>query len=81
MVTALKSNSPSIRDHINDTDHSISLENFCIIDKGDKELDLFIQESLLVLRDRPTLNFQSFASPLGPIVTYSLPVQFTVCLP
>ena len=42
---------------------SASLGNFCFIDRTNNELDLLIHESLLILRDRPTLNFQSSSVP------------------
>ena len=60
----IKGASSAIRDHIKDTSHSASLDNFCIINKTNNELDLVIYESLLILRDRPTLNFQSSSIPL-----------------
>ena len=40
-----------------------SLDKFCIIHKTNNELDLLINESLLIFRDCPTLNFQSFSIP------------------
>ena len=42
--------------HINDTDLIAFLNNFCIIDRTNNELDLLIHESLLIFRDRATLN-------------------------
>ena len=51
-------------DHINNTGHSVSLENFCIIDRTSNEHDLLINESYLILRDRPMHNFQSSSIPL-----------------
>jgi len=53
----------AIRDHIKYTGHSASLDNFCIIDRTNNEHELLIHESLLILRDRPTLNFQSSSIP------------------
>ena len=44
-VEALRGVSSSIRDHINDTGHIASFDNFCIIDKANNELDLLIYES------------------------------------
>ena len=60
----IKGVSSSIRDHINYTGHSASIEDFCILDKLGNELDLLIHESLLILRDRPTLNQQNSSIPL-----------------
>ena len=54
----------SIRDHIVNTDHSASINDFCIINTASNELDLLIHESLLILRDRPTLNQQNSSIPL-----------------
>ena len=34
--------SSPIRDHINDTGHNASFDNFCINDKANNELDLHI---------------------------------------
>ena len=61
---SVKGASPAIRDHIKDTGHSGSLDNFCIIDRTNNELDFLVNESLLILRDRTTLNFQSSSIPL-----------------
>ena len=61
---SVKGTSSAITDHIKDTAHSASLDNFCTIDRTNNELDLLIHESLLILRDRPTLNFQSSSIPL-----------------
>ena len=66
------------RDHIKDTGHSASLDDSCIINKTNNELDLLIHDSLLILRDPPTLNFQHSSIPFAyfsstrPLVTYSL---------
>ena len=54
----------SIRSHIKDTGHIASIDNFCILDNVCNELDLLIQENLLILRDRPTLNQQNSSIPL-----------------
>ena len=61
---SIKGVSSSIRDHINDTGHNASLDDFCVIDNTSNELDLLIHESLLILRDRPTLNNQNSSIPL-----------------
>ena len=36
---SVKGASPAIRDHIKDTGHSASLDNFCIIDRTNNELE------------------------------------------
>ena len=45
-------------------DHSESVEDFCTLDNAGTELDLLIHESLLILRDRPTLNQRNSSIPL-----------------
>ena len=62
---SIKGVSSAIKDHINDTGHSASLDCFCIIDNAINELDLLIHENLLILRDNPTLNFQCSSIPLS----------------
>ena len=52
----IKSSSSAIGDHISKTGHDASLENFEIISRADNSFDLLIHESLLILRDRPSLN-------------------------
>jgi len=61
---SIKAISSAIRDPINDPGHSASLDNFCIIDRANNELDLLIHKSLLVLRDHLTLTFQISLIPL-----------------
>ena len=61
---SIKSASSSIRDHINETGHAASFDDFCILDKANNNFDLLIHESLLILRDRPTLNQQNSSIPL-----------------
>ena len=56
---SVKGAASAIKDHVNDTGHSASLDDFCIIDKVNNKLEFLIHESLLILKDRPTLNFQS----------------------
>ena len=60
----IKSAFSSIRDHINVTGHAASLDDFCILDKANHNFDLLIHESLLILRDRPTLNQQNSSTSL-----------------
>ena len=53
----------STRDHVNSTGHSASVEDFCNLHNISNELDLLIHESLLILRDHPTLNQQNSSIP------------------
>ena len=46
------------------TGHCANLENFTILEKANNEYDLLIFESLLILRDRPSLNAQNSSIPL-----------------
>ena len=48
--------SSSVGDHIKQSGHEGTLEDFSIISKTNMTFDLFIHESLLIQRDRPTLN-------------------------
>ena len=50
---SIKGVSPSFRDHISNTGHSASIDDFCIIDNADNQFDLLIHDSLLILKDRP----------------------------
>ena len=43
---------------------ALRLMVFCIINTASNELDLLIHESLLILRDRPTLNQENSSIPL-----------------
>ena len=55
----VKSSGPSsIKDHIFKTGHKATFEDFSILAKNDNSFDLLIYESLLILRDRPSLNSQ-----------------------
>ena len=51
-------------DHIKETGHAASFDAFCILDKANNNFDLLIHESLLILRDRPTLKQQNSSIPL-----------------
>ena len=61
---SIKGASSSIRDHINETGHAASFDDFFILDKANNNFDLLIHGSLLILRDRPTLNQQNSSIPL-----------------
>ena len=62
----VKSSGPfSIKDHIGKTGHVATFEDFSILAKTDNAFDLLIYESLLILRDRPSLNSQQSSIPLA----------------
>ena len=48
-----------IYNHSSSTEHSVSPEDLSIISSARNSIDLLIHESLLILRDRPTLNSQT----------------------
>ena len=60
----IKGSSSAIRDHINQSGHAASVNDFSILDRANNEFDLLIHESLLILRDRPELNSQQSSIPL-----------------
>ena len=60
----IKGNSSAIGDHINQSGHAASLNDFSILDRANNDFDLLIHESLLILRDRPELNSQQSSIPL-----------------
>ena len=55
----------TVGDHISKSGHDASLENFEIISRTDNSFDLLIHESLLILRDRPSINSQLSSIPLA----------------
>ena len=60
----IKVSSSAIWDHINQSGHAASLEDFSVLDRANNDFDLLIHESLLILRDRPSLNSQQSSIPL-----------------
>ena len=58
-----KTSPSAISEHIKQTGHCANLENFTILEKANNEYDLLIFESLLILRDRPSLNAQNSSIP------------------
>ena len=60
----IKVSSSAIWDHINPSGHAASLEDFLVLDRANNDFDLLIHESLLILRDRPSLNSQQSSIPL-----------------
>ena len=55
----------SIWDHINKSGHAASVEDFSVLDRANNDFNLLIHESLLILRDRPSLNSQQSSIPLA----------------
>ena len=60
----IKTSPSAISEHIKQTGHCANLENFTILEKANNEHDLLIFESLLILRDRPSLNAKNSSIPL-----------------
>ena len=60
----IKSNCSAIGDHISKSGHNGSLDDFHILSKTENSFDLLIHESLLILRDHPSLNSQQSSIPL-----------------
>ena len=42
-----------------------SMGDFSVLDRANNDFDLLIHESLLILRDRPSLNSQQSSIPLA----------------
>ena len=61
----IKASPSAIGDHISQSGHAASLEDFSVLDRANNEFDLLIHESLLILRDRPSLNSQQSSIPLA----------------
>ena len=60
----IKGNCSAIGDHISKSGHNGSLEDFDILSKTENSFDLLIHESLLILRDHPSLNSLQSSIPL-----------------
>ena len=56
-----------IWDPISQSGHAASLEDFSVLDRTKNDFDLLIYESLLILRDRPSFNFQHTMGTHGDI--------------
>ena len=56
---------------INKSGHAASVEDFSVLDRANNDFDLLIHESLLILRDRPSLNSQQSSIPLALFVVLS----------
>ncbi len=61
----IKVTASAIWDHLNESGHTASLDDFSILDRANNDFDLLIHESLLILRDRPSLNSQQSSIPLA----------------
>ena len=57
--SSVNNNSSAIYNHSSTTGHPVSPEDFSIISSTSNNSDLLIHESLLILRDRPSLNSQT----------------------
>ena len=58
------SNPSSIGEHIGKTGHNATMDHFKIIAKSNNAFDFLIYESLLIHKDRPSLNSQQSSIPL-----------------
>ena len=54
----------AISEHLDQRGHNASIENFSILNRTNNNSDLLIFESLLILRDRPSLNNKFSSVPL-----------------
>ena len=61
----IKGSPSAIWDHINKSGHAASVEDFSVLDRANNDFDLLTHESLLILRDRPSLNSQQSSIPLA----------------
>ena len=66
----------SIRDHVKQTGHSASIEDFRVISKSSNSYDLLIHESPLIQRDRPSLNSNLLLFNCCYLTSFQPPVQF-----
>ena len=57
--SSVNNNSSAIYNHSSTTGHPVSPEDFSIISSTNNNSDLLIHESLLILRDHPSLNSQT----------------------
>ena len=64
-ILEIKASPSAIGDHISQSGHAASLEDFSVLDRANNGFDLLIHESLLILRDRPSLNSQQPSIPLA----------------
>ena len=74
--------SSSVGDHVKQSGHEGTLEDFSIISKTSMTFDFHIHESLLIQRDRPTLNSQQSSISMVLLSdlcsTYSISIHFLV---
>ena len=54
----------AVSDHLLPCNHSPSFENFSVITKKNKTFLLELKESLLIMRDKPSLNRKIRSTPL-----------------
>ena len=62
--TKVKPNGSAVSDHMLLCNHSPSFENFSVLTKENKKFLLELKESLLIMRDKPSLNRNIRSAPL-----------------
>ena len=62
--TQVKSNNSSVVDHLLFCNHSASYDDFSILTRENKKFLLELKGSLLIMRDKPSLNRNSTSAPL-----------------
>ena len=60
----VKSKNSSIADHLQLSNHSASYDDFSILTRENKKFLLELKESLLIMRDKPSLNRNITSAPL-----------------
>ena len=60
----VKPKGSAISDHLLLCNHSPSFENFTVLTKGNKKFLMKLNESLLIMRDKPSLNRNIRSAPL-----------------
>ena len=60
----VKPQGSAVSDHLLLCNHSPSFENFCVLTKENKKILLELKESLLIMRDKPSLNRNIRSAPL-----------------
>ena len=60
----VKPKGSAVSDHLLLCNHSPSFQNFCVLTKENKKFLLELKESLLIMRDKPSLNRNIRSAPL-----------------
>ena len=63
----VKPKNSSVADHLLFCNHSASYDDFSILTRENKKFLLELKESLLIMRDKPSLNYGHFISTIVPI--------------